>query len=81
MLLSSALLDVNFEATSHASVLVEDVVEFVGVLRVNLLLDLFRVVVVASSTTVLHSQCVRCVNLALSHLFLEADAHLVFLNF
>ena len=76
-----AFLDVDFEAASHTSVLVVDKVELVGVLRVNLLLDLFRVGVVASSTTVLHGHRVGSFVTTLFHLFLEANAHRLFLNF
>ena len=72
---SLAFLDVDFEAASHTSVLVEDKVELVGVLRVNPLLDLFRVGVVASSATILHSHRVGGFVTTLSHLFLEENAH------
>ena len=44
-------LDVHFKTASHTGVLIEDVVELVGELRVNLCLDFFRVLKVASCAT------------------------------
>ena len=50
-----ASLDINFEPSSHTGVFVKDVVELVGELRVNLCLDLFRVLKVTSCAAKLHT--------------------------
>ena len=70
-------LDVHLKTTSHTGVLIEDVVELVGELRVNLRLDFFRVLKVASCATELDAQGVFGLFRTLSRFFSKADTHLL----